>query len=58
MTHDIELWSGGAMIGRGVAALASLPDTNAQRDRLTNMLRVEARAVDAQLLWLWPNNKF
>jgi hypothetical protein len=48
MTNNIELWADGAMVGRGAAALESLPDTPAQRERLMNMLRVETRAVDAQ----------
>jgi hypothetical protein len=46
--QDIELWSNGVMIGHGFAALASLPDTPAQREACANMVRVEARAVEAQ----------
>jgi hypothetical protein len=36
------------MIGRGFAALASLPDTPAQREAADRMYRIQAHAVDAQ----------
>jgi hypothetical protein len=45
---NIELWADGAMIARGISALAALPDTQAQREAADRMFRVEARAVDAQ----------
>jgi hypothetical protein len=46
--QDIELWCNGVMVGHGAAALAPLPDTPAQREACANMVRVEARAVEAQ----------
>jgi hypothetical protein len=47
-TRDIELWCNGEMIGRGAAALATLPGTPAQREAAERMFRVEARAAEAQ----------
>jgi hypothetical protein len=47
-TRNVELWADGQLIGRGFAALASLPDTPAQREAVDRMFRIEARAVDAQ----------
>jgi hypothetical protein len=44
----IELWCNGEMIGRGAAALATLPDTPTQREACERMFRVEAHAVEAE----------
>jgi hypothetical protein len=46
--QDIELWSNGTMIGHGRGALANLPDTPAQREACANLVRIQARAVEAQ----------
>jgi hypothetical protein len=45
---NIELWADGAMVARGASALATLPDTPAQREACDRMFRVAAHAVEAE----------